>query len=478
MANIRRINNKDKETYQITVSAGRNVAGKQIRQYMTWSPPDGMTPKKVEKELARISFEFENKVQSGEAHDDGLKFSEFAERWYKEFATKQLKPKTCAEYRKMLVRINAAIGHIKLRDLRTAHINSFLSNLQEDNIRTNKATATAKGQLLRQKMKELKMTGVAVSQKTDISPNTITAAARGVTVALDTAQRITGALNVKLNDYFSVQNNMKPLSPETVRAYHRAISSILGRATEWGYIQNNPATKCILPKTEKRESAYLDEPDARHMLELLRKEPILWRAMITFDLLSGLRRGELLGLRWQDVNFEDQTITVRQTSNYLPQKGVYVGTPKTDTSHRPLHLSKSAFSLLVEYKQWQDEQKELTGQAWGNQDGRIFTNEIGVPLFPDSITKWFSGFVKRSRLPKVTVHSLRHTFASLMIADGAPLVVVSNALGHAQSSTTANIYSHVLASAAVKAAQTFDKFNDIVSPEDQGGTITDIKNIV
>ena len=95
----------------------------------------------------------------------------------------------------------------------------------------------------------------------------------------------------------------------------------------------------------------------------------------------------------------------------------------------------------------------------------MFTRDDGAPIFPDALTQWFGDFVKRSGLPPVHVHSLRHTFASLMIADGTPLVVVSRRLGHAQVSTTANIYAHVIASADEKAAQIGDKFADIVSIE-------------
>lgn len=120
--------------------------------------------------------------------------------------------------------------------------------------------------------------------------------------------------------------------------------------------------------------------------------------------------------------------------------------------------------MLLEYKEWQDRQKQKMGDAWLDKDDRIFTSDLGEPIFPGSITQWFSKFIKRSGLPKVTVHSLRHTYASLMIADGVPLVIVSHNLGHAQQSTTSNIYSHVIASAEAKAAQTFDKFNDILAP--------------
>lgn len=177
----------------------------------------------------------------------------------------------------------------------------------------------------------------------------------------------------------------------------------------------------------------------------------------------GLRRAELLGLRWKDVDLDAHTITIRQTSNYLSGVGVYVSTPKSESSARPLPISTAAVMILLEYQRWQDAQREKLGDAWKDQDGRVFTSDTGAPLFPDSVTQWFTAFVARSRLPKVTVHSLRHTYASLMIADGAPLVVVSKQLGHAQTSTTANIYAHAIASAQAKAMQTFDRFNDMVA---------------
>ena len=105
---------------------------------------------------------------------------------------------------------------------------------------------------------------------------------------------------------------------------------------------------------------------------MLHAEHIRWRALITFDLMSGLRRRELLGLRWQDVDLSAHTITIRQTSNYVPSKGVYADTPKTATSARPLLLSTAAIAMLLEYKRWQDKQQEQIGDAWEDRNGRVF----------------------------------------------------------------------------------------------------------
>ena len=184
--------------------------------------------------------------------------------------------------------------------------------------------------------------------------------------------------------------------------------------------------------------------------------------MISFDLMSGLRRGELLGLRWDDVDLDKQQIYVRQTWNYTPTKGCFADTPKNRSSERPLRISRTAVLILLEYKSWQDQQRALMGDAWMDLDNRIFTRDDGQPMFPDTITQWFHKFVQRHGLPDVHIHSLRHTYASLMIADGTPLVVVSHNLGHAQVSTTSNIYSHVIASAEAQADRVFDRYADTV----------------
>ena len=110
--------------------------------------------------------------------------------------------------------------------------------------------------------------------------------------------------------------------------------------------------------------------------------------------------------------------------------------------------------------------REKVGDAWEGdpEDDRIFTNEVGRPIFPTSPTQWLRKFIKRTGLPSSTVHSLRHTYASLLIAEGTPLVVVSSNLGHAQVSTTSNIYSHVISSAEAKAVDVIDKFAEDVHP--------------
>lgn len=451
--------------YRITVAAGIDMNGKQIRHRLNWTPDEKLTPRQVEKELNRQIVRFEEQVKNGAIATDGnIRFADFAERYMTDYGKLNLKPTPLSNYQRNLVRINQAIGHIKLKDLSVLHIQAFYRNLQEQGIRQH-TTATATPAFAAW-MEQSCSSYSALAKKAGITHQTVSLALKGKSINTDSAEKIAEAIGQDVNVLFTVTADSKPLSPATIRSYHRTISSILEKAVKWQLIPRNVAEKAELPSNASHKARYLDEPDAKRMLHLLQNEPIKWRAPIIFDLLSGLRRAELLGLRWQDVNLNDGVVHIVQTSNYVSGAGVYVGTPKTEDSDRYLRVSRTAVLILLEYKRWQDDMRTRAGDAWegSSEDDRIFTNEVGRPMFPTSITQWMRKFIKRTGLPPACVHSLRHTYASLLIAEGTPLVVVSNNLGHAQTSTTSDIYSHVIASAEAKAAEVTDKFAEDIHP--------------
>lgn len=454
------------KSYRITVAAGIDLNGKQIRHRLNWTPDEKLTPRQVEKELNRQIVRFEEQVKTGSSAPDGnVRFVDFAERYVRDYGRLSLKPTTLSNYERNLVRINQAIGHIRLKDLTPLHIQAFYRNLQEEGVRQH-TTATATPALAKW-ISQQHMSKSALAKKAGITHQTIGQALKGNPINETSAEKIAAAVGLEVKELFTVNVDTTPLAPATIHSYHRTISSILERAVKWKCIPNNPAERAELPSLAGHKARYLDEPDAKRMLQLLQDEPVKWRAPIIFDLLSGLRRAELLGLRWQDVDLDNGVVHIVQTSNYVSGKGVYVGTPKTEGSDRYLRVSRTAVLILLEYKRWQDEMREKVGDAWEGtpEDDRIFTNEVGRPIFPSSITQWMGKFIKRTGLPPACVHSLRHTYASLLIADKTPLVVVASNLGHAQTSTTSDIYSHVIASAEAKAADVLDKFSDDIHPK-------------
>lgn len=116
-------------SYRITVSCGYDLNGKQLRRTMTWVPPDGMTARQIQKEANRQAVLFEEKCRTGQVLDGNIKFADFAERWFKDYAEKQLRPTTVARYHVLMPRINAAIGHIRLDKLQPHHLMQFYNNL-------------------------------------------------------------------------------------------------------------------------------------------------------------------------------------------------------------------------------------------------------------------------------------------------------------------------------------------------------------
>ena len=441
------------DSFRIIASAGYARDGKQIRKRMTWTPAPGMTQRQIEKELDRQSVLFEERVKNGQYIDSNIRFADYTDLWLKNYGEKQLAPKTLSRYKALLVRINAALGNMRLDKLQPHHITEFLDNLEEEGI---KETATYKATVdLRAILKKRGMTRQDIANAAGIGINTVYVACRGKSVSRETAEKLCKALNLKFEKAFVAPKGNEKLSEKTVLHHYRLISCILNSAVmDDQIILTNPAARVRPPHCERKEALYLDEIQAAHLLELLESEPMQYKTAVTLLLYSGMRRGELLGLEWPDIDFENCTVSISRTSQYLPGKGIFTKEPKTKTSTRVIKLSDDAIALLRKYRIWQNQQRLALGDQWQKTD-RLFTAWNGAPMHPDVLSGWFEDFVKRTDLPQgLHLHSLRHTNATLMIAGGEDVLTVSRRLGHAQASTTTNIYGHAIQAANAKAAET------------------------
>ena len=197
------------------------------------------------------------------------------------------------------------------------------------------------------------------------------------------------------------------------------------------------------------------------LIELLEYEPIQYRTAVILLIYSGMRRGELLGLEWNDFDFKKYIVSIARASQYLPKKGVFTTRTKTSSSARVIKLPVAAFNLLMELRVKQAEERIRLGDQWQETD-RLFTMWNGTPMHPDTISSWFRDFIKRHpELPQIHLHSLRHTNATLLIAAGTNVRTVSRRLGHSQTSTTMDIYSHAIQSADAAAAEVL---GDLLDP--------------
>lgn len=242
------------------------------------------------------------------------------------------------------------------------------------------------------------------------------------------------------------------LSPKSIKNYICFVSSVFDYAVSQGVVRENPCRGVILPKIEHAERDCYTLEEAQRFLSLLESEPLKWRAFFTLAIYGGFRRGELLGLEWDDIDFEHCTISINRTLNYTPGKGVYIDTPKTETSKRILKMPVAVIDVLQCWRSEQTQQRLKIGDQW-QVSGYVFTSWNGLPAHPNSVETWLIRFCARSGMRYVNVHSFRHLNATLLINSGADVKTVSAVLGHAQTSTTLNIYAHSFATAQAAAIE-------------------------
>ena len=237
----------------------------------------------------------------------------------------------------------------------------------------------------------------------------------------------------------------------------------MATAVQWQVILSNPCDRVKPPKLERHEAKYLDDEQAAELLEALEAEPILYKTLFSVIVLTGMRRGEACGLNWQDIDLEQGIIDINKSSLYTPDKGRFDDDTKNEASRRVIKIPELAVDLLRQYRAYQATEKIKLGDKWQGGD-KVFTSANGKPIHPDTVSGRFKKFIGKTDLPQITVHSLRHTNATLMIANGTDIKTVSKRLGHANVTTTGNIYTHAIKSADELAAV---KLTDIFSKKKQ-----------
>lgn len=450
MATNETITGKTGVSYRITVSGGFDTAGKRIRHRMTYKPEPGMTARQTEKAVQRAAADFERSIEQGYALDNRQTFAEYADYVLDLKERDGTKAKTLDRYKELMIRINQAIGHLKLADIRPQHLNSFYKNLSEPGIREGGGSATAKIDLAAW-LKANKKSRVGIADAAGVAASTVSTAARGNQIQEAKAQAIAQAMGKKLGEVFTVEQNMESLADRTVLAYHRLISIILSQAEKEMLVPYNAAAKATPPKAAKKAPNYFQPETISEILKALEAEPLKWQLITHLLLVTGCRRGEIMGLKWEKVDFENSRVKIDLALIVSPSKGVYESTTKT-SDVRYLTLPAETMSLLRQHKREQLRLQLANGDRWISS-GYVFTQDNGDRMNPDSITAWLNDFSARHGLPHINPHAFRHTVASVLLANGTDIVTVSKQLGHASVNTTENFYSHIIEENKAKASE-------------------------
>lgn len=414
MANI----TKRGSSYRIKVSAGYDAEGRQIVRSCTFRPDPAKTDRQNKKALEAFAIEFEQKVLSGKLLDgEHMTFRQYIESvWLPEYAEKQLAKTSCEDAKSELERvIIPAIGHLKLSQIQPLHIQKMLDDMEKNG--------------------------------------------------------------------YEKYGKRYSYSASSVKRYYAILSSCLQQAVYWQLIDENPCRRVKAPKTERKQEvkaftleeaqaflSYLEEPytvtnrgrakkdgepSAEH--EEVRRVPLQLVAFFYMALFGGFRRGELLALTWDDIDFDTGTAQINKSLTRT-REGIITKTTKNRSSDRSVVLPAECMELLHRHRIAQKKHRLAVGSYW-QEHNMIFTQDNGKPLDPDTPSKAFRKILKRynachaEKLPEISLHGLRHTSATLLISGNLDVKTISARLGHADTSTTLNIYSHALKKRDEEAAQ-------------------------
>ena len=230
-------------------------------------------------------------------------------------------------------------------------------------------------------------------------------------------------------------------SPATVQKIHVILHKALSQAVSWSLVPRNAGEAVRAPRPAPKEMRPLSPDEAHRLLKTVRGDRL--EALYVLAIHTGMRQGELLGLKWENVDLAANAIRVRHT--LLRTKGrVILGEPKTKKSRRTVHLTGAASRALEEHLERQLKVMERLGDLYRDQ-GLVFTTEVGTPINPSNLRKRsFAPLLQKASLPRLRFHDLRHTCATLLLSKNIHLKYVQELLGHATVSITLDTYSHVL----------------------------------
>lgn len=345
------IEKRGKNSYRLIACHGYNLEGKSIRHTKTVHG----TMAQARIELAKFVAE----VQQGSVVEGKvMTFGEFTEIWKRDYGSKELAPATYRRYLSMLeTRILPYLSHFRLDKLKPTDIMKFYDMLEKD----------------------------------------------------------TQIRRIKHNNGY---RTLRPLSQKTILEHHRLIRAMLHKAVYWQLLYNNPCERVQPPRTRKPKQGYYDDEQCKNLISELYELPnedIKYKVAIILTIFTGVRLGELMGLEWSDIDFNNGIISINKSSQYLSDKGVFTKEPKTESSIKDVAIPEFVVSLLDEYKDWYKNQKSIYGELWTNSN-RLFVQSGGKPMHPSTISKWFVKFVKEIGLPVINFHGLRHTNATLLIS--------------------------------------------------------------
>lgn len=253
--------------------------------------------------------------------------------------------------------------------------------------------------------------------------------------------------------FFYTKCSKKGLSNKTILYFHRIIHCALNQAMKWQFIIRNVADCVDTPKPEKYKPLVLNNKEITQLIKAISNTDIYIPVII--GIYTGMRRGEILGLTWKNIDLEQGTLKVVQAL-YPTANGLIFSSPKTENSIRKISMPLTLINILKDYKVKQETIKNRLGNNYNDVD-LVCALANGNPIHPTTLNHKFRDLLKENNLPLIRFHDLRHTHASLLLKEHVEPKVISERLGHSNIKITLDIYSHIYEETNMEVADTFDR---------------------
>jgi integrase len=256
-----------------------------------------------------------------------------------------------------------------------------------------------------------------------------------------------------------VMHKFNGVGDRSVRTTHAVLHRALNYAKSIGALYQNPASSIKAPRYRAKEMMFFDQDQVKKFLSFAKENKDRYYALYKLAVTTGMRQGELLGLKWIDFDEPRSTLLVNRQLKRKKGAGFVFAPPKTKAGVRSIVLGDDSKNSLRSQKELLYRDKLIAGSRW-KENGLIFPSTIGTPTIPSKLIIRFKQLIKDAGLPVIRFHDLRHTAATLMLNNGVPIIVVSKRLGHSQPSITLDVYGHLITSMQNESAELMDRITD------------------
>jgi len=428
----------------ITYLIQTKVNGKGVS--ITWKNHDGLSEKKAKKAAEVFGELWEKDLRNGiiaqPEKDDKkpLTFSEMCEAWYTSRENK-FSESYKIRAKDIMKRFNNVWADKLFSKIEARDVERYFVGL--NNHKYNTTVARVKVESKDRLSKAVLDYGVRKIRSENISHPTVVNARKGGNIQWNSAELICATLGLPVDEIFEKVSTGKPYKRETILKFKRILSSIFNYAIKYDMATKNYASslylKDVVGGEEADEIQILSNDENDRLLDVLDRHPIEKTMPIYLMMLLGIRKAEVCGLEWKDIDFDKRILRITRNRIYIPKKGIIVTKPKTTTSRRDLYIIDELYQKILYYKAYVDEQKNNDPEF--DLSDVLYCDYRGRPANPDQINKLLKSYLAEADCTPITSHKLRHGFITQMIDAGVPIATVSRLAGHSSIKVTLDVYT-------------------------------------